>query len=150
MTARPLRNSYCAVGRPLSVRAASVFAWHGRSLHGPDRSAAATWRFVAEMHDFYCELLSAWAHTDVDALRFMDDLGSQRSLLISPATWRDIFKPMYRDYAQIAHAAGKKLFMHSDGHILAIYPDLVEIGIDAVNSQIFCMGVDQLAQFAGH
>ena len=56
---------------------------------------------------------------------------------------------MYRDYAEIAHAAGKKLFMHSDGHILAIYPDLVEIGIDAVNSQIFCMGVDHLAQFAG-
>lgn len=106
-------------------------------------------RFVAEMHDFYCELLSAWARTDVDALRFMDDWGSQRSLLISPATWREIFKPMYRDYAEIAHAAGKKLFMHSDGHILAIYPDLVEIGIDAVNSQIFCMGVDHLAQFAG-
>ncbi len=50
---------------------------------------------------------------------------------------------------EIAHAAGKKLFMHSDGHILAIYPDLVEIGIDAVNSQIFCMGVEKLAPFAG-
>lgn len=105
--------------------------------------------FMATMHAFYCELLEAWAHTDVDALRIMDDWGSQRSLLISPAMWRTYFGPMYRDYVQIAHAAGKKFFMHSDGHILAIYPDLIEIGVDALNSQIFCMGVEKLAPFAG-
>ena len=106
-------------------------------------------RFVSEMHRFYCELLSAWAATDVDALMFMDDWGSQRNLLIRPAMWRELFKPMYRDYSQIAHAAGKKLFMHSDGHILSIYPDLIEIGVDAVNSQLFCMGVENLAPYAG-
>ena len=104
---------------------------------------------MREMHAFYCELLEGWARTDVDALRFMDDWGSQRALLIAPALWRALFKPMYRDYAQIAHTHGKRLFMHSDGHIAAIYPDLVEIGIDAVNSQLFCMGVANLAPFAG-
>ena len=105
--------------------------------------------FMAELHAFYCELLQVWANTDVDALRMMDDWGSQRSLLISPAMWRHYFKPMYRDYVQIAHAAGKKFFMHSDGHILAIYPELIEIGVDALNSQLFCMGVEKLAPFAG-
>jgi uroporphyrinogen decarboxylase len=105
--------------------------------------------FMDTMHAFYCELLETWARTDVDALMFMDDWGSQRSLLVAPTMWRHYFKPMYRDYAQIAHAAGKKLFMHSDGHILAIYPDLIEIGVDAVNSQLFCMGVEALAPFAG-
>lgn len=106
-------------------------------------------RFLNDIHRFYCQVFEAWATTDVDALRFMDDWGGQRALLIKPALWRDLFKPLYRDYAQIAHARGKKLFMHSDGHIAAIYPDLVEIGIDAVNSQIFCMGVEALAAFAG-
>ena len=53
--------------------------------------------FMATLHAFYCELLEAWARTDVDALRIMDDWGSQRSLLISPAMWRTYFKPMYRD-----------------------------------------------------
>jgi len=105
--------------------------------------------FMREQHAFYCELLEAWARTDVDALRCMDDWGSQRSLLIAPQLWRALFKPLYRDYAQIAHSRGKKLFMHSDGHIAAIYPDLVEIGIDAVNSQVFCMGVEALAPYAG-
>ena len=43
----------------------------------------------------------------------------------------------------------KKIFMHSDGYILDILPDLIELGLDAVNSQIFCMGADKLAQFKG-
>jgi len=63
--------------------------------------------------------------------------------------WREWFKPLYRDYVQIAHGHGKKIFMHSDGYILDVIPDLIEIGVDALNSQIFCMGLDQLAQFAG-
>ncbi len=106
-------------------------------------------RFLKEMHAFYCQLLEAWAKTEVDALMFMDDWGSQNSLLISPRLWRALFKPLYRDYAQIAHGAGKRIFMHSDGHILAIYPDLIEIGIDALNSQLFCMGIENLKPFAG-
>lgn len=105
--------------------------------------------FMQEIHAFYCEVLQTWARTEVDALSIMDDWGSQRSLLISPKLWRELFKPMYRDYAQIARSHGKKLFMHSDGHIAAIYPDLIEIGIDAVNSQLFCMGPDTLAAHAG-
>lgn len=106
-------------------------------------------RFLREMHAFYCELLEAWAATDVDALMFMDDWGSQRGLLISPQVWREVFKPLYRDYIQIAHSRGKKCFMHSDGHITAIYPDLIELALDALNSQLFCMGVENLAPYAG-
>jgi hypothetical protein len=33
--------------------------------------------------------------------------------------------------------------------MLSIFPDLVEIGVDAVNSQIFCMGTENLRPFAG-
>ena len=105
--------------------------------------------FVREMHEFYCVQLTRWAETDVDSLRFMDDWGSQRALLIAPALWREWFKPLYRDYGQIAHSRGKKIFMHSDGFILDIIPDLIEIGVDALNSQIFCMGLDRLTPFAG-
>lgn len=107
-------------------------------------------RFLRELHGFYCEVLEAWARTDVDALRIMDDWGSQRSLLIAPRLWRELFKPLYQEYAHIAHGQGKRIFLHSDGHIAAIFPDLVEIGIDAVNSQIFCMGAETLAAHAGH
>ena len=39
--------------------------------------------------------------------------------------------------------------MHSDGYIIDILPDLIELGLDAVNSQIFCMGLENLEQFSG-
>jgi uroporphyrinogen decarboxylase len=105
--------------------------------------------FMEKMHEFYCKLLTLWAETDVDALVFMDDWGSQRSLLINPGLWVEIFKPMYKDYINIAHKYGKKIFMHSDGYIVDIYPHLIELGLDAVNSQIFCMGLESLKQFKG-
>ena len=105
--------------------------------------------FLRKMHSFYVRELELWAQTEVDALMFMDDWGSQLSLLINPETWRAVFKPLYAEYVRIAHGSGKKIFMHSDGNILQIYPDLIEIGVDAVNSQIFCMGLEKLAAFAG-
>ena len=97
------------------------------------------------IHHYYLAELAFWTETEVDAIRFMDDWGSQNQLLISPASWRRVFKPLYREYAERAHEAGKFIFMHSDGNIEQIYPDLVEIGIDAVNSQLFCMDRERLA-----
>ncbi|OQY30748.1 MAG: methyltransferase [Spirochaetaceae bacterium 4572_59] len=105
--------------------------------------------FLKEMHQFYIKEMTVWAETDVDALFMMDDWGAQRGLLINPEMWRKFFKPLYKDYVEIAHSHGKKIFMHSDGNILAIYPDLIELGIDGLNSQLSCMGIDNLAQFKG-
>jgi hypothetical protein len=106
-------------------------------------------RFLRQMHEFYLREIELWANTGVDALMFMDDWGAQRALLIDPALWRQLFKPLYRDYIAIAHDAGKRAFMHSDGNILAIIPDLIELGLDALNSQIFCMGLANLRPFCG-
>ncbi len=102
------------------------------------------------LHQFNLKELEVWAQTDVDGLTFIDDWGAQRSLLISPDMWRRIFKPLYKDYIDLAKAFGKKTFMHSDGYIMDIIPDLIEIGLDALNSQVFCMGLDELSeQFKG-
>ena len=106
--------------------------------------------FIERLHAFYCEVAEKWMRTDVDALFFLDDWGSQNTLLVNPALWREIFKPMYRDFIAIARKHGKKAFMHCDGFILPIMPDLIEIGLDAINVQILCMGVEQLKPFARH
>ena len=104
---------------------------------------------IEMVHECFCRELEAWGKTDVDALFIQDDWGTQLNLLISPALWREIFKPRYAEYAAIARKYNKKIFMHSDGNILHIIPDLIEIGIDALNSQIFCIGLENLAQFKG-
>ncbi|MEA3337879.1 MAG: uroporphyrinogen decarboxylase family protein [Chloroflexota bacterium] len=96
------------------------------------------------VHEFFLREIEMWAETDVDAISFMDDWGMQRSLLISLPMWREIFKPLYADYCRLIHDAGKFAFMHSDGNIEAIYADLIEIGVDVLNSQLFCMDIELL------
>ncbi len=42
------------------------------------------------------------------------------------------------------------MFFHSDGNIQSIFHDLVEIGVDAINSQLFVMNIEALAsQYRG-
>ncbi len=102
------------------------------------------------VHQFYLKELELWAKTDVDAVTFMDDWGAQRALLISPRQWRKIFKPLYKEYIELAHHYGKFIFMHSDGYTIDILPDLIELGLDAINSQLFTMDIEQIgARFRG-
>ena len=98
------------------------------------------------VHEFNLRDIEMWAKTNVDAVGFMDDWGAQNALLIDPQLWRAIFKPMYKDYCDILKRHGKYIFFHSDGHIADIYPDLIEIGIHAVNSQLFCMDIEDLGR----
>lgn len=106
-------------------------------------------QLLAKLHHFYLKELEMVTDTLVDGISFMDDWGTQISLLINPSIWREIFKPMYKDYCDLAHSKGKYVFFHSDGFIEQIYPDLVEIGVDAINSQLFCMDIEKLVDSYG-
>ena len=105
--------------------------------------------FLEKLHSFNCKVMEKWATTGVDALFMMDDWGSQNSLLINPKDWVRKFKPLYSDYCTIAKKHNKKIFMHSDGHTLDMLPHLIDIGVDAVNLQIFCIGLDKLKEYKG-
>ncbi len=97
------------------------------------------------VEDYYSTYLDLWLETDVDAIVFADDWGTQQSLLIDPESWRRLFKPIYKRLFDIAKSAGKFVFMHSDGYILDLYDDFIELGVDAINSQVWCMGLDKVA-----
>ena len=101
------------------------------------------------LHAHYLAEVEAWAATDVDAIVIMDDWGAQDRMLVSPAIWRELYKPIYRQYCDVARRAGKFVFMHSDGWILDILPDLIDVGVDAMNSQVACMGSEALSRFRG-
>ncbi len=96
------------------------------------------------IHTFFMEELKLWCDTNADGISFMDDWGTQKSLIISPESWRKIFKPLYKDYCDLIRSSGKYIFFHSDGFIEPIYADLIQIGINAVNSQLFCMNIEEL------
>lgn len=102
------------------------------------------------VHDYFIKQMELWVKTDVDAIHIADDWGAQQSLLIAPELWRSFFKPLYRDYCDLAHAHGKFVLMHSDGYTMDIISDLIEIGVNAINTQIFCMPIEELGgRFAG-
>ena len=98
------------------------------------------------LHEFFVRELELWASTDVDGIQFMDDWGAQGSLLIDPNLWRSFYKPLYREYCDIIKSSGKRVFFHSDGCIRDIIPDLIEIGVDALNSQLFCMDIEEIGR----
>jgi uroporphyrinogen decarboxylase len=71
---------------------------------------------------------------DVDMIKIGDDLGTEQSLLMSPAMYRRILKPIHADYiAFIRQRTKAKVFFHTDGDVFDLLDDLVEIGVDILN-----------------
>ena len=85
----------------------------------------------------------------VDGLSMMDDWGTQTALLIPPDRWRGIFKPAYKALFSRIREAGKDVEFHSDGMILEIIPDLIELGVTILNPQFSCMDREHLGRFRG-
>ena len=73
-----------------------------------------------------------------------EDLGSQRTLLFSPAIIHEFFIPRMKRMIDLAHRHGVYAFFHSDGAIRKILPDMVEVGIDVLNPiQWRCLGMER-------
>jgi uroporphyrinogen decarboxylase len=69
----------------------------------------------------------------VDGGYLGDDYGAQKGMLFSPDMWRAWFKPRLARIFTIFRDANLPVIMHSDGDIAPILPDLVEIGLTALN-----------------
>ncbi len=77
---------------------------------------------------------------------FGDDLGMQQSLPISPEKWRKYLKPCFARIYGLVRGAGHHVYMHTDGHILEIIPDLIETGVEVINPQVRANGLDRLRE----
>jgi uroporphyrinogen decarboxylase len=89
-------------------------------------------------------LLSRLAEPTI--IYFGDDLGMQDSLPISPEKWRKYLKPCYAKIYAPFRQAGHYIYMHTDGHIFEIIPDLVDCGVNVINPQVGANGLDNLAR----
>ena len=88
----------------------------------------------------------------VDCLFIGDDLGSTNSLLISPKMYRRFVQPWHARLAELCHAYGAFLHVHSHGHIMPIMDDLMDAGIDMMDPLGPTDGIDLdrlLARYAG-
>jgi uroporphyrinogen decarboxylase len=73
-----------------------------------------------------------------------EDMGSQTSLLFSPAQIHEFLIPRMKRVIDLAHQAGAVVFHHSDGAVRRIIPDMIEAGIDVLNPiQWRCRGMER-------
>ena len=77
---------------------------------------------------------------------FGDDLGMQTGLAIGPEKWRKYLKPCYSKMYQHVRKHGKYVYMHTDGMIYEIMPDLVECGVHIINPQFRANGLSNLVR----
>ncbi len=79
---------------------------------------------------------------------FGDDLGMQTGLAIGAEAWRKYLKPCYRKLYGMVKAYDPEImiYMHTDGCIYEIMPDLVECEVDIINPQFRANGLDNLVR----
>ncbi len=75
------------------------------------------------------------ARAGIDVLALDDDVGMPGTMMISPDTWREFFKPRLAEIIAAARAISPDLrvLYHSDGYFAPIVGELIEIGVNAIN-----------------
>ena len=126
-------------------------AWYLRGLDNllvdmvlePEIAAAC----LDRMTEIQSGIAARMAAAGVDLIVFGDDVGTQKSLMMQPETWRTWLKPTMRRAISAAKNINPDLlaYYHSDGVIHDIIPDLIEIGVDVLNPvQPECMDPAQI------
>jgi uroporphyrinogen decarboxylase len=107
----------------------------------PGRMAA----FIERLGDFLVGIVEgqiAAANGRLAGLYIWGDVAYRGGMLFSPAYWRDVYKPQVKRLCDAAHAAGLKTIYHGCGNASAIYPDLIEVGVDGYNPLEAKAGLD--------
>ena len=93
--------------------------------------------FAHRLLDHICEinlaLIDRACEHEIDGIRFGDDWGAQRGLIMGPGLWRTFIKPRLTRMVHRVASHWKAPLLHSDGLIEEIIPDLIEIGLDVLN-----------------
>lgn len=93
-------------------------------------------RLLEMLTDYELRLARQWLEVGVDVISFHTDIGTQRSLMISPAHFRRYIKPMFMEIFQTCRKGGALVYLSSDGHLLEIVEDLIECGVSVHDPQL--------------
>lgn len=96
--------------------------------------------------EYNCYQIEAVLPRAGEVVYFGDDLGMQKGLAIGPHKWRKYLKPCFAKMYKMVKDAGKYVYMHTDGMIYEIIPDLKDCGVDMVNPQFRANGLDNIAR----
>jgi uroporphyrinogen decarboxylase len=75
---------------------------------------------------------------DFDIVMYGDDWGMEDRLLFPPSWWRCFLKSRHERLYRAVKEAGAYCYLHSDGCVEVLIPELLEMGIDILNIQREC------------
>ncbi len=127
----------------------------GNALLWMDESPERLGAVIHRLGEFYFEMAKAEIEAGagwLDGFVIWGDVAFKKCTFMSPRYWREFFKPWVAQMAEAAHAAGLPVIYHGCGNVKAIFPDYIEMGIDAYNPLEAKAGMDVvgLRQQYGH
>lgn len=82
----------------------------------------------------------------LDLAHHGSDFGTQLDTWVSLPMWREFVKPYFARLFTLAKEHGIGVYLHSDGAIRRLIPDLIEIGVDVLNPiQVGAAGMEPVA-----
>lgn len=113
-------------------------SWNLRGFQNALVDAATEPTFYGELLDklteLYLDFVDYTIDLPVDGIMFGDDWGDQRGVILGPDRWRKLIKPRWKRIYDAVHSAGKIVLSHSCGSVADIMPDIIDIGLDVLES----------------
>ena len=81
-----------------------------------------------------------------DIIGFHTDIGTQDRLMISPRQFRKYIKPMFSALFKPIRAQNTHVYLSSDGYLLDIVDDLVDVGVSVHDPQLRANGLEGIKQ----
>ena len=106
------------------------------TLAAPYENPAGLARWLDRITEWKIALYGAYATAGVDIVWIGDDLGAQRSLVMSPAQYRQWYRPCHARIVDRLRSirSDVKIAFHCCGHVTPLIPDLIELGIDILEA----------------
>lgn len=105
-------------------------------------------KLIDMVEGYNTRLIHQYLDLGAEYMVFGDDLGLQKSLPMSPRMWRKYIKPSYWRMCKRCRDADIPIYLHTDGHILEIIPDLIDVGVRILNPQFRANGLQGLQEMA--
>jgi len=79
----------------------------------------------------------------MDGVRFIEDWGQQKGLMMGGSLWRKLLKPRLKIMYEAARKKGMRIMTHTCGDVTELFPDMIELGIECINDiQPECMDLE--------
>lgn len=134
---REFKDDYWIVGVTVTTIWETAWALRGyqQALEDLALNPELIDRILEIPYQYHLTAAKRLAELGVDMIWIGDDVGAQHKMLISPSMWRRMLKPRMATFiAELKHInPDLKIAYHSDGNILPIIPDLIEVGLDVLN-----------------